>query len=146
MEFIQDYVELTDLLTQNYTDKELRTIIEDFSDDKIRILVDATYLYHERPGNIVSFKEAFNQQKHQHLTKLHIYSSSNGWIFKVSIDKIILKINFLFRIPVLGRQTRGQQVVFVVTLVGAQTSFSLGQKTICWSLVRIGITTMRRFS
>ena len=72
------------MMKKNYTDKDLRTIIEDMSDNKIRILVDATYLFHQRPGNRVSFKEAFNAQKNRHLTKLHIYASSNGWVFKVS--------------------------------------------------------------
>ena len=71
-------------MNQNLTDQMLRQTVESISDNRIRILVDGTYLYHERPGNIISFKEAFNAQKNRHLTKLHIYASSNGWIFKVS--------------------------------------------------------------
>ena len=104
-EILKDYVDLTDLINQNHTDKDLCTIVKEMSDNKIRILVDATYLYHERPGNIVSFKEAFNAQKHRHLTKLHIYASSNGWIFKVSHPNYPNNHLFVFRTPVPGKQT-----------------------------------------
>ena len=101
------------MINQNYTDKDLRTIVEEMSDNKIRILVDATYLYHERPGNIVSFKEAFNAQKHRHLTKLHIYASSNGWVFKVSHPNQPNNHLFVFRTLGLGKLTRGLETFFL---------------------------------
>lgn len=92
MKLKTDYYELTELLNRNYSDRELRDHVEAMYDNKIRILVDATYLFHARPGNIVTFKEAFNAQKNRHLTKLHIYSSSNGWIFKVRKVRREIKI------------------------------------------------------
>ena len=75
---------MTELIERDLTDHQLKEEIDGIADQKIRICADGTYLFHERPSDIETFKENYSVPKRKHLTKLHLYSTTNGYVLQVN--------------------------------------------------------------
>ena len=74
---------LLEKIKQDLTDQEIVDWANSLSDEKIRINIDATYLNHEKPSDIVMNRTHYSLHKKAHLTKAVVYCFSSGFIAQV---------------------------------------------------------------
>ena len=74
---------LLEKIRQNPTDQEIVDWTNELSDDKIRINVDATYLNHQKPSDIIMNRTHYSLHKKAHLTKAVVYCFTSGFIAQV---------------------------------------------------------------
>ena len=74
---------LLEKINQDPTDQEIVDWANSLTDEKIRINIDATYLNHEKPKDIVMNRTQYSLHKKAHLTKAVVYCFSSGFIAQV---------------------------------------------------------------